>query len=722
MKMLKKIVSFALIISITASIYGCDGANQNVIDESIDFGVMDPELKFSLTDQNVLYMTVSDKGELYAVTENKGLGKYSRDGKLIEGYKNANNLSNLCYTDNKIYAYDYENKQIVAYDIESKKQLIISDKFDFDIMEIKDLTVIDDCIYILVVPMPEFDDEHLHFGDSNEFGYSDYEEKLYRVSIIDGSFTDMEISNIISLYNNTDSKLYYYSFNTANESYELNLLNTESGKTSSVAKMDDVGYLFAFIYENGNFTYADSNLSIQNKRMSDSFITTIESEILTGPGSHVWYYNGHIIYRNIPLSIITDENINEKNTIKSIYIGFLYEDKADKENIDAKERNPQGLTAFADSNAPSLNTANLSKATGLSLSIKKGNIMNLEDLTDLMAGNSNIDIYLLLNSYTTKTMKDMGYYVPLNGSKPIENYLDNCFDYLKDFSISDNGDVWMIPLETNTDVIWYVPENFNKYNLTPEDVKYFDEYIETLKKLYNVSEQHATYGWLLYFYINCEDQYDVFYNDYKNGYINYNTDLFKKIFTTSWDGWVRYTSAEANNVLFRRPFEDSVYDANGISTQPQFDTERVIFSYDIAKNYIENEYGDKLKKWRALPAPRISPEIDFNYVNLNIALINPYSEKKELALEYLEAIASDPQKNIYSPTFTLKYTSMYNSRFDINSDVFSDLYDIYMNGKVSEQYYLKLSDSFIEDYQSGKLTFDEAIAEKERYIEMFLNE
>lgn len=73
----------------------------------------------------------------------------------------------------------------------------------------------------------------------------------------------------------------------------------------------------------------------------------------------------------------------------------------------------------------------------------------------------------------------------------------------------------------------------------------------------------------------------------------------------------------------------------------------------------------KQEGWRALPAPMLDNSVQGDTVYVDCAIINPYSENKELALWYLELVARNPgMLNPILPAFLFKDKTMYekNSR------------------------------------------------------------
>lgn len=198
--MTKKVLFFVVILSLlslSACSRGDKQKDENSIDETLnkadipevnvdisnlDLGKISTDDSFQLDLKSISSYSISDNGDIFAVSDDIPLARYNYHGELKEKYDNAGSLSNIYYYGSKIYAYDSSKNCIVAYDLSSKKLCKISGKFDFEISKIKNLFVADDTVYALVVPLQFFEnmDEISSFGQPDENGFIDYNEKLCR--------------------------------------------------------------------------------------------------------------------------------------------------------------------------------------------------------------------------------------------------------------------------------------------------------------------------------------------------------------------------------------------------------------------------------------------------------------------------------------------------------------------------------------------------------------
>ena len=141
--------------------------------------------------------------------------------------------------------------------------------------------------------------------------------------------------------------------------------------------------------------------------------------------------------------------------------------------------------------------------------------------------------------------------------------------------------------------------------------------------------------------------------------------------------------------------------------------------------YLTQGSADFFDKWRAFPIPKISEKITYCSVGMSVAIINPASENKEAALKVLETIA----ENYFDTARGVKYSFLFADRsaypeyYHTGSDIFNDYYEIFSNGVVSTlSVDIATSRPEIDDYQAGKLTLEEAVAEYQRQVDIWLNE
>jgi len=685
---------------------------------------------------DIASFAISPNAELFAVTMENGLARYSQDGGLLEEYPGTEQMRGLFYTNGFIYGYHASTHDILEFDVNNKKIRVVY--AGLQAADIRSLAVSGG--YIVLIAVPSYDSPQF---EAESDGYRDLNEKLITIAIKDGDYAEaMGIRRPIALYQSGDGNLYVYA--RPDRQYVLFSLDLQNGKTGQAALLDDVGYTFMFAYEDGVFFYLSRIGNVSAKRMSDGFIYVAAgvSPLLTG-GGFTRYGNlilfieqrapglqdgGGQSHDNAPAAPITalrsirldrdlafllstgePGDISEPVDIRGniIVSAFYYDMLFELEFLGDRS----GVAAF------------YTEQPGLWPEYQ-------EFLTSIMAGNDNIDIYILpLNNSISRAMLEQGYYAPLTGSAPIQAFFDKCFDWVRESAAAPGGDLWMLPLRYSTSALWYIPENFGRFNLAPSDVATFEGYYRSLERINLEKRGYATYAQYFemhYPYWNW--QYEMTYCDYPNGMADFGTALFSGIFDSLWTGWSRSGSSGGKPIQhpvmqydYQKVLSWRIQGSEGRS--PDYDAEHVIFKLDDINVMLENVGGD-IAEWRVLPMPRISGGVEKDYMNCVYAVVNPHSKKKELAVAYLETAAGDMLSAINQPVFVLKDLSAYNGHYDMSLPVFRDLYDIYSNGAVINKCFLGYEDYqlLVDEYQDGKLTLEETLGEIQRRAEFWLHE
>ncbi len=121
--------------------------------------------------------------------------------------------------------------------------------------------------------------------------------------------------------------------------------------------------------------------------------------------------------------------------------------------------------------------------------------------------------------------------------------------------------------------------------------------------------------------------------------------------------------------------------------------------------------------------PKLSEDVSANYVEVEFAVINPYSANKEAAVKLLEDIAQNYMSvrgGQAKYSFLFKDKAAYSGDYHPDSQVFGDFYDIAKDGFVST--YEIDSAVICDDFSKGLLSEKEALAELQRQVDINLNE
>ncbi|GHV06027.1 hypothetical protein FACS1894217_03920 [Clostridia bacterium] len=648
---------FAIIIAVFLLVLGGCGANQDVT------SLPPQNMEFINEAVDISTFAISNDGDVFTASHLRPLTRYTYAGVSQQEYPEYKDLAAVCVYNGNLYAYKHDEQQIVTLGADGDTQSVA----EFHAENILNMVGHDGYLYVLA------EDDGL---------------KFCKINLKNAKITNSDDDGVLAIYAASDGKLYYYV--KRGDNYELILSN---GK--KVRDMNEVGNIFAFVYESDSFVYAKDDATLNCINTKDGSILNL-GNIYIDSGKNMKFYAGNVVYLGASWRA-------DHYDLKSFYLPDL-------------TSNPtQTLRGKITVSAPwsnALNFNNIKQKSGIEVKSVVANSDQQAQLTKIMAGDPTVDIYLLSSSDVVSIpLRDKGIYIPLSDSGIISDYLNKCFDYVADAAKAPSGDVWALPYSSSADALWYRPENTEKLGLTPNNVLLLDDYISTIKKLKTQGYQAVSEYPMLdaFAYMT---QYEAAYNDYMNNVVKFETPEYKHLFEILWGGWNRYGN-ELHPIF--GGFLAGENDGQRLSDK------KIVY----APNRLNASFD--WNEWRALPFPRVSSKVEHNVAGVMCAMINPYSEQKDLALAFLEAMAADPFGAVSGAgnaglPLIFKDKIMYEKQYDISSPTFDDIYNIMSNGVIISVPFPYGAQEYIDDYQNGRLTLDEAVAVQQREAEMWLNE
>ena len=701
------------------------------VDSSAVLGVGDIAA-ITVSNKNMSSFAVTPSGDVFAAPMQGGVHLYSAKGILSNQFMEQENVMGLHYADGFVYVLTFRYGEDFVFGVDSFTYSIMrlnpadgtTDTLfaDIPVEEVRSFVVIDDVIYLMSFSPA---DVEVYAGESDK--YRDFDEHIYALHIGEGSLAEVtDVPRPISMYKDKNDKLFIYAFSNDGD-YVLYEYNREAGGVREVSVMNDTGYVTAFAYEDDSFIYVSSIGEVNGKRMSDGFVYHVTDVFaMTLCGCFV-YFEGDILFLSHGnLEADAEEARLSLRTIRldAGVAKLLRETDGDvMDKIPVTEDNGT-LVISADYYRRVFDEPEMKARTGIT-TVYTGQPMEWEAYHDFLAsieeGREDVDIYILaLNDDLSRNLREQGKYVSLGSSESIRNYLEGCFDWVGEAASTSNGDVWMLPVWYSTGVVWYNPDNFEMFDITPDMVDSFDEYVETIDWLnkkkgihYSV---HATY------FTNVtgewDKQYQMTYGDFANRKFSLDTDVFRHYFGVAWDGWKKNGPDDIYHPILQK---DKMWAEKFPEMGDDNDFDSVICkledtSVQLPKIQFQNT------AWRALPYPRLSNDVDRNYFYTTYAVINPHSKNKELAMAYLEAAAGDMLAAINRPVFVQKDLAAYDGYYPMTNPLCRDLYSIYSDGAAAQNLFLHGWGEIVDKYQRGEQTLDESIAEIQRKVDEWLAE
>ena len=329
-----------------------------------------------------------------------------------------------------------------------------------------------------------------------------------------------------------------------------------------------------------------------------------------------------------------------------------------------------------------------------------GYSMNSKELTDtefaltVLSQSPDYDICLLNSKLgVSDSIRDKGTFYPLNEVEGVSEYLDKCFPYVKEAALTSDGEIWMLPIAVDIDVIMYNEALCEKYGLDFNNDMTLEELILNAKTA-NESDKssgYAIHGYLLNTNLLLQ---------YMRNNISFDTEEFRDL--------ARYVKEEANyseGEDYFKLYTDSMnqlYEGN---------SDGFLFSM-LNDSLTQLEYGFS-DTVRACPMPSVTSD-GRSVATCVMLCVNPASDNLSSVLDYITALTEYLSANNSSMLF---------SEHDENVGQYvKDLYGIYSDASICFNISEDIYRQDYEAYLSGSTDLDGFITEADRKLSAYLNE
>jgi ABC-type glycerol-3-phosphate transport system substrate-binding protein len=626
-------------------------------------------------------------------------GAYT-DGRLTKSSTLDGLYHGLCFGDGYLYSFNRTEETLVRLGLDFAILDTLPNSIEFG--EIKNLSFSGGKLYFIAADGIGGDvDGYLSKINKtrNNGIYSDFGEVAYMYTLETEELCDLGISGVVAQSLAPDGDVYYYSF--GKDEYKLSRLDAITGRTVDVADVDGVGYVFSFVFYDNLILFTDNKGWLHQVDVGDGAKRTRGVGYLVMSGGDMQFHKGNLLIMD-----------REGGDIEVLYL-----------DIPMKYGGEPVIIGKIGAEVRDEGYLNIGFASGINVLIEEFEYDHDALKTKLMAGDNDVDIYILYADYYTPAIRDYGMYVPLNTFEVLSAYLSGCFGYVRDYMTTENGDIWGIPLTASTLVTWYVPRNFERFGLSYNDVENIGSYMETLKRLKGDTGEYTYFNYTESLHAVLHAKYDINYNDFKNGFADYRSDIYKGFFALLRDGG--WTRGDEENPYFNNPVRDfGARYSEGLEPQ-SFNKDIVIFQTDGAPTFTNLDRRETLDGWRVFPAPALMNGDEKNPVFITYAFVNPKSKNIGAAIEYLECLISAKDRYFgTSGAFLMADKSAYAKFYDLANPCFDDLYAVFKNGAINEPPYSswEATGQIVDDYQVGHITIDQVVDELQRRAEMAMGE
>ncbi len=600
--------------------------------------------------------------------------------------------------------YDAEEHYYYAHNVLSHEIEIRNDNFEtiglladgFKAFQVMEMIEYGDDLYVLCLPENEVGySEDGHVG--NEKNHIKATKTLFMINLPTGEFQSVSENEIISICRTDDNFLYLYSYR--DDEYYIEKYDVKKEALVSSQEINNVSDVSSFaVFGDKMFFVGEGYSGICCVDLGDFDISSVYPDVITYNQSDFEIVDDILIFLNRKDMCVYSLNISD-NTISG----------NDQNSLDkTKDR-----TLLIAVETPSIEIESVKNSSDLSVKFVTPDpdryvSSNERIVNDLLSDEPNYDIYIVDMGYTyCSELGKEGYFYPLESSGIISDENDKYFDFISEYLHSDSGSIWGIPLRINAMVLMGVPEKMKEEGIAVEDISDFSGLYDTLERINNVDENSCfidggSYGaYVLLNYIS------------NNASVDFMDESFKSYFEKMWNGWIQYDdSGKANHPIMGTISDDLSLYEHTLLVAP----DKTLFNIVMEEDIIENK---KLQKnTAAYKLPVISREYKNDIFISQVAIINPKSEKRKEALEFLEEMtqylhATGKLGIVY------KDKSDYASVYDTESDIFDQMYEIN-----SESIVMKNGPGFdiylsvIPAYQHGEITLDGALESAQRRADL----
>lgn len=347
----------------------------------------------------------------------------------------------------------------------------------------------------------------------------------------------------------------------------------------------------------------------------------------------------------------------------------------------------------------------------------------------IMARDKDVDIYVVSAMYLNN-LTERGLCLPMK-SDIIDNFNSECFDYISELCRDKDGNTVAMPIGNEPSMILYPEQAAEEVGFTREDIAYMEDFHSLVENYDGERVSYASWAGPLYGYMA---QYNSFICDFENKKADYDTELFRKIYGM-FGGWNLNSYALDGTLPAPRGFVNPLAESPNVD-RTVLNSQKTLFLAGTTEYYtlmwvsVPDPFARDLPRfdindWRAAHIPWISEDVGKNLNSPIYAVVNPYSEHFDAAVKALEYIAEnfytsvDPYLN--GSPFLKKDISDYPESYMTDTQIFKDAFEIAENGCVALAPSTFGTDG-ITDYQSGRVTLDEAIGIYSRQADAYLRE
>ena len=317
-------------------------------------------------------------------------------------------------------------------------------------------------------------------------------------------------------------------------------------------------------------------------------------------------------------AIVTDDNYYICSDYQTVII----------RNTDPSQRSEQSITVYTD--YCNVMDQAYYDFTAANPDVEVVLATSYEDITQAMLNQSTaVDVYTVsVNTQDYSALLKRGYMAELDGSDIITGFVGEVYPELSKVLAGDSG-VVAVPVEMWANCMSYNPVAFDALGLTEADVPAsWPEFLALLQRLPELMGENSAFSVVDPYYTQADLRNTLFYEIIEDYMLYLQQDGVEFAFNTDI---LRSVLAELEKVDFAAlglPEEYEDYDSY------EYNEETILFSTNSSISCEIYNYSQQYS--RPMPLAMEQGGRPVVSANLTVAFVNPYSENRELAIEYLE--------------------------------------------------------------------------------------
>jgi len=314
----------------------------------------------------------------------------------------------------------------------------------------------------------------------------------------------------------------------------------------------------------------------------------------------------------------------------------------------------------------------------------------------VLSNDSNFDLAFLHSSQDiSENIRNKGSFYPLNEVKGVKEYLDTLFPYIKEAATTEDGNIWMIPINVDITFLIYDKENCKDAGFDFSKNINIIEFSDIMRSIREDDILREKVSYSEYPFI------DTVFASYMREYRTFDSKLFSLLAKEVKDVFNPYNE---NPMYMNIHVERELFEKN--KNKPLFALNNSFYMFER----YQSSFSPLLE---ASKFPVVGDNTKSVATTLFL-IVNPASKNLEETLTYIGKLCDNLMQS--------DSTKIFRNNAVFESDLEKEIHKIYEDGEIvftlPEELYM---DSFY-DYMRGKIELSEMIKESNRKLNIYLKE